>query len=180
MDRDLFLNFAKPSRRPNDAADLGLANRFTMVYVMWAMQKLDWGPAEAWLEDNDQRLLRAQASDPADSLVNPMLTGGPSRGRTSSFPSFRDIVQAAEYFRDNLHWSKRETSSLRLNLLLWNFSAYCPRFKHIIAMQFAHAAQIPKMVQAVSYAMAINDTARLQLIRREIRESLMSDLRKLR
>jgi len=36
------------------------------------------------------------------------------------------------------------------------------------------------MVQAVFHAMVINDAARLWLIRRETRESLMSDLRELR
>ena len=36
------------------------------------------------------------------------------------------------------------------------------------------------MVQAVFYAMVINDAARLQFIRREIGESLMSDLQILR
>ena len=101
-------------------------------------------------------------------------------GRTTSFPSFRDTVQGAEYVRDNLCWTKRETSGLCPNLLPWNFSAYCPKFDHIVAMQFAHATHIPKMVQAIFYVMVMNDAARLQLIRRETRESLMSDLQKLR
>ncbi|KAJ8430910.1 LOW QUALITY PROTEIN: hypothetical protein Cgig2_015392 [Carnegiea gigantea] len=158
----------------------GLSRRLTMDVVMWAMRKLDWGPVEVWLGDNDQRLRRAQASHPADSPANPMLAGDPSRGRTSSFRSFCDTLQAAEYVRGNLHWSKRETSSLRPNLLPWNFSAYWPEFNHIVVMQFAHAAYIPEMVQAIFYAMVINNAARLQLTRREIGETLMSDLRKLR
>ncbi|KAJ8431067.1 hypothetical protein Cgig2_017063 [Carnegiea gigantea] len=105
--------------------------------------------------------------------ADPVLAGGPSRGRTSSFPSFRDTVQAVEYLRDNLCWSKREMSSFRPNLLTWNFSAYCPEFNHI-------ATHIPELVQSVFYAMVINDAARLWLIRRETGESLMSDGRKLR
>ncbi|KAJ8433989.1 hypothetical protein Cgig2_012682 [Carnegiea gigantea] len=55
-----------------------------------------------------------------------------------------------------------------------------PEFNHIVAMQFAHTNHIPEMVQAAFYATVINDAARLRLIRREIGESLMSDLRKLR
>jgi len=47
-------------------------------------------------------------------------------------------------------------------------------------MQFAYATHIPEMVQAVYYAMVINDATRLQFIRRETGESLMSDLWKLR
>ncbi|KAJ8420764.1 hypothetical protein Cgig2_030940 [Carnegiea gigantea] len=165
---------------PHDAAELGLARRLIMDCVMLAMPKLDWGPIEAWLKDNDQRLLRAQASHPADYPANLMLAGGPSRGRTSSFPSFPDTAQAVEYVRGNLRWSKRETSSFRPNLLPWNFPAYCPVFDHIVAMQFAHAAQIPEMVQAVFFAMAINDAARLRLIMRETGGTLMSNLRKLK
>jgi len=74
----------------------------------------------------------------------------------------------------------RETSSLRPNLLPLHFTAYYPEFDHIVAMQFAHAAHIPEIVQAIFYAMVINDAAKLRLIRRETRESLMLDLRKLR
>ena len=40
----------------DDVAELGLSCRLTMDVVMWAIQKLDWGPVEAWLRDNDQRL----------------------------------------------------------------------------------------------------------------------------
>jgi len=47
-------------------------------------------------------------------------------------------------------------------------------------MQFAYAAHIPEIVQAIFYAMMINDAAELRLIRREIKESLMLDLQELR
>ncbi|KAJ8429206.1 hypothetical protein Cgig2_012334 [Carnegiea gigantea] len=39
----------------DDAAELGLSCKLNMDYVMWAMRKLDWGPVEAWLGDNDRR-----------------------------------------------------------------------------------------------------------------------------
>ena len=109
-----------------------------------------------------------------------MVAGAPSRGRTSSFSSFRDTVQAEEYVKDNLHWPKREMSSLRSNLLPWNFLAYCTKFNHIVATQFAHAIHIPGMVQVVFYEMVISDATRLRLIRRETGESHMSNLRKMR
>ncbi|KAJ8431006.1 hypothetical protein Cgig2_025688 [Carnegiea gigantea] len=87
---------------------------------------------------------------------------------------------AAEYVRDNLRRSVRETSSLRPDLLLLYFTASYLEFDHIMAMQFAHAAHIPEMVQAIFYVMVINGAEKLRLIRREIGESLMLDLRKLR
>ncbi|KAJ8438014.1 hypothetical protein Cgig2_029995 [Carnegiea gigantea] len=81
---------------------------------------------------------------------------------------------------DNLYSSMRESSSLRPNLLPLHFTAYCPEFDHIMAMQFAHAAHILEMVQAIFYAMVINYAVELRLITREIGESLMLDLQELR
>ena len=65
-------------------------------------------------------------------------------------------------------------------MLPWNFSAFCLEFDHILAMQFAHATHIPEMVQAIFYAMVINDAVELRLMSREIRGSLMLDLQELR
>ncbi|KAJ8438792.1 hypothetical protein Cgig2_023826 [Carnegiea gigantea] len=91
----------------------------------------------------------------------------------TSFPTFRDTAQAAEYVKDNLRWSVRESSSLHPNPLPLHFMACCPKFDHIVVMQFAHTAHIPEMMQAIFYTMVINDAAELRLIRREIEESLM-------
>ncbi|KAJ8422560.1 hypothetical protein Cgig2_005758 [Carnegiea gigantea] len=136
----------------DDAAKLGLSRRLTMDCVMWVMRKLDWGPVEAWLGDNDRRLRIAQTSCPANPRASP----------------------------DNLRWSVRESSSLRPNLLPLHFMVYCPEFDHIMAMQFAHIAHIPEMVQVIFYATVINDAAELRLIRRETGESLMLDLQEQR
>jgi len=163
----------------DDTVELGLSHRLTMCCVMWAMWKLDWGPVKTWLGDNDRRLRQAQGSHPADPPTNPVLAGSPSRGRMTSFPSFRGTIQAAKYVRGNLSWFARQTSSLRSNLLPLHFTAYYPKFDHIVTMQFAHAAYIPEMVQAIFYAMVINDATKLRLIRRETGKSLMLDLRKL-
>jgi len=43
----------------DDAIELGISCRLTMYCMMCAMRKLDWGPVEAWLGDNDRRLRRA-------------------------------------------------------------------------------------------------------------------------
>ncbi|KAJ8433389.1 hypothetical protein Cgig2_019179 [Carnegiea gigantea] len=135
---------------------------------------------EAWLGDNGRRLRRARPLVQPITPASPVLTGGPSRGRTTSFPTFRDTVQAAEYVRDNLPWSVRQSSSLHPNLLPLHFMAYYPEFDHIVAMQLAHTAHIAEMVQAIFYAMVINDAAELRLIRRETEESLTLDLQELR
>ena len=148
--------------------------------MMWAMRKLDRGPVESWLVDNDRRLKTAQAHRCANSLVGAMPPSGPMGTRMSSFPTFRDTTHAAEYVRDNLHWSVRESSSLRPNLLPLYFVALCPKFVHTVAVQFAHAAYIPDMVQAIFYVMVINDTAELRLLSRETMGSLMLDLQELR
>ncbi|KAJ8423976.1 hypothetical protein Cgig2_008751 [Carnegiea gigantea] len=60
-----------------------------------------------------------------------------------------DKPRAEEYVTDNLRWSAKETFSIRPNLLPLHFTAYCPEFDHIVAMQFAHAAHVPEMGQAI-------------------------------
>ncbi|KAJ8420088.1 hypothetical protein Cgig2_002029 [Carnegiea gigantea] len=178
----------------NEAVELGVVRSFiveglksflmglrlTMDYMIWAMRQLDWGPLEVWLGDNVRRLQKAQATQPANSLASLVLVDNPSRGRTTSFPAFWDIVHATEYVRDNLRWSVRESSSLRSNLLPLHFMAYYFEFDHIVVMQFAHAIHIPQMMQAIFYAMVINDAVELRLIKKETRESLMLDLQELR
>jgi len=141
----------------DDAAELGLSCRLTMDCVMWAMQKLDWGLIECWLGDIDSRLKRAQASRPVNPQVGPALPGGPIRRKTTSFPVFRNTTHAAEYVRDNLCWSVRESSSFRLILPPLNFDGLYPEFDHIMVMQFAYAVHIPEMMQAIFYTMVIND-----------------------
>ncbi|KAJ8428676.1 hypothetical protein Cgig2_006350 [Carnegiea gigantea] len=145
----------------DNAAKLGLFHQLTMDYI-------------------DRRLRRAQASRRANPLLGAMPPGGPMGRRVSSFPTFRDTTHAAEYVKDNIRWSMRESSSLRLNLLSLHFVAFCPEFDHTVAMQFAHAAHIPEMVQAIFYAMVINDTAEPRLLSRETMGSLMLDLKELR
>ena len=91
------------------------------------------------------------------------------RGMATSFPTFRHTTQAGEYVRGNLHWFMRESSSFHPNLLPLHFMTYCPEFNYIAAMQFAHTTHILEMVQAIFYAIVINDAVELGLIRREIK-----------
>ncbi|KAJ8421365.1 hypothetical protein Cgig2_023575 [Carnegiea gigantea] len=189
----------------NKAVELGVVRGFMAKGLKSSLEGLRWSSFVVWISCVDHELRKAQLQwqvaeyicdhfrwslrDPTDPV--PWLLPSDYHGLCPRFDlevvrryahdsHISEIVPAAEYVRDNLHRSERETSSPRPNLLPWNFSAYCPEFNHIVAMQFAHATHIPEMVQAVFYVMVINDEARLWLIRREIRESLMSDLRKLR
>jgi len=86
----------------HDAAELGISHRLTMNCVMWAMRKLDWGPVESWLGDTDRRLKKAHASRLANPSVGPAPLGGLMGRRTTSFPTFQNTMNAAEYVRDNL------------------------------------------------------------------------------
>jgi len=65
----------------------------------------------------------------------------------------------------------RESSSLRLNLLPLHFMALSLDFDCIVAMQFAHTAHIPELVQAIFYTVVINNAAELRLLSRETREA---------
>ncbi|KAJ8419984.1 hypothetical protein Cgig2_021356 [Carnegiea gigantea] len=163
----------------DDATALGLSRRLTMDCMMWAMWKLDWGPVESKLVDINRRLRRAQASRRAKPLIGATPSGGPTGRRVSSFPTFCDTTYAAEYVKDNLCWSVRESSSLHPNLLSLHFVALCPDIDHTVAMQFAHAVHIPEMVQAIFYAMVINEAVELRLLSRETMESLILDLQEM-
>ncbi|KAJ8439391.1 hypothetical protein Cgig2_021805 [Carnegiea gigantea] len=138
----------------NDAARLGLSRRSAMDCVLWAIGS--W--TGALLRRGSGKMIglrRAQASRPVIPPSFPALAAGPPGEGTTSFPVFRDTTHVAEYARDNLRWSVRESSSFHSKLLPLHFEVYCPDFDHIMAMQFAHATYILEMVQAIFYAMVI-------------------------
>ncbi|KAJ8429460.1 hypothetical protein Cgig2_015312 [Carnegiea gigantea] len=142
----------------------------------------DLGVATRYAHNSNipEMVQRAQASRPANPPAGPALLGGPTGGWTTSFPTFRNTTHVAEYVRDNLRWSLRESSSIRPNLLPLHFERLCPEFDHIMAMQFAHAARIPEMVQAIFYAMVISDAAELRLSSRDAMGDMMLELQELR
>ena len=94
----------------------------------------------------------------------------------TSFPAFLDTTQAAKYVRDNFRWSLREYFALRLKLLPLNFHGLCLDFYLLVGMQFVHTAYIPKMVQAIFYAMVLNEVAELGLSSRAAMDRIMLDL----
>ncbi|KAJ8429245.1 hypothetical protein Cgig2_026281 [Carnegiea gigantea] len=145
----------------DDAAKLGLSCMFTMDCIMWAMWQLDWNPVESWLEDVDRRLTRAQPSRLTNPPADPAPSGSYVKRKMTSFPTFQDTTHVAEYFRDNLYWSLRESSDLRPRLLPLNFHGLCPEF-------------------AIFYAMVINEVKELGLSSRDTMRRMMLDMQELR
>ncbi|KAJ8422363.1 LOW QUALITY PROTEIN: hypothetical protein Cgig2_013549 [Carnegiea gigantea] len=98
--------------------------------------------------------------------------------RMTSFPTFLDTTQAAEYVMDDLRWSLRKSSTLRPKLFPLNFHGLCPNFDLLVAMQFDHAAHIPEM--AIFYAMVLNEVAELGLSSRGAMDHMMLGLQELK
>jgi len=67
-----------------------------------------------------------------------------------------------------------------LILLPLHFVALCPEFDHTVAMQFAYASHIQKLVQAIFYAMVINYAMEPRLLSREAMGTLILGLQELR
>ena len=68
-------------------------------------------------------------------------------------------------------------SSLRPSLLPENHHDLCPNFDLRVAVDYAHIFRIPDMMQAVFYAMVLNDAAELGLSSRVMVDAMMSVLR---
>jgi len=92
------------------------------------------------------------------------------------FPNFLSIEQAVEYVWENFLWSLRESSTLRPSLLLENHHGFCPNFNLLVAMPYAHSSHIPEMIQAIFYAMVLNDIAELGLSTRIVIDCTMLTL----
>ncbi|KAJ8422466.1 hypothetical protein Cgig2_017473 [Carnegiea gigantea] len=89
------------------------------------------------------------------------------------FPNFSSTEMAAEYIQDTFRWRLRETSALHLNPHLEDYHGLCPGFDLGRATQFAHNSNISKMVQAIFYAMVLNDVAELGLLSRLSMDCMM-------
>jgi len=96
------------------------------------------------------------------------------------FSNFDNTKQAAEYARENFLWSLRESSTLQPNLLPENHHDLCPDFDLLMVMRHAHSSHIPEMVQAIFFAIVLNDAAELGLSSRVTMNYMMSALRELK
>ncbi|KAJ8424287.1 hypothetical protein Cgig2_003269 [Carnegiea gigantea] len=98
----------------------------------------------------------------------------------SSFPTFQDATQAAEFVRDTFRCPLREFTALHPKLLPLNLHSLCPNFDLLVGMQFAYTAHIPEMVQAIFYTMMLNETIELGLSSKAVMDRMMLDLQELK
>ncbi|KAJ8436128.1 hypothetical protein Cgig2_001155 [Carnegiea gigantea] len=94
-------------------------------------------------------------------------------------PNFTSTKQANEYVQDTFRWHLRQSSALRPNLLPEDYHGLYSGFDLGVATQYAHDSSIPEIVQAIFYAMVLNDTAELGLSCRIDMNCTMSVLRRL-
>ncbi|KAJ8446987.1 hypothetical protein Cgig2_006615 [Carnegiea gigantea] len=160
----------------NDAIKLGVVSSPMVADLKLTLEGLRWSPFESWLGSSSRGLVKAQLRQwTPERKRTEVIEGGEER--MASFPTFLDTMHVAEYVRDNFHRPLRESSVLCPKLLHLNFHGLCPNFDFLVAMQFAHATHIPKMVQAFFYAMVINEAMELKLSSRATMDFMTSNLR---
>ncbi|KAJ8440230.1 hypothetical protein Cgig2_023995 [Carnegiea gigantea] len=93
------------------------------------------------------------------------------------FPNFTSTEQATEYVRDTFRWSLRESLALCPNPLPEDYHGLFLGFDLSMVTQYAHDSNISEMVQAIFYAMVLNNTAELGLSCRIDMNCIISILR---
>ncbi|KAJ8452457.1 hypothetical protein Cgig2_000046 [Carnegiea gigantea] len=157
----------------DDATELGLFRQLTMDCMMWAIRKLDWGPVESCLVD-----------------INCFSTCQPaSRGYATERPYGKKGVLLSHILRHHTRGGIRQRQPLLVHKGVFKlsfelaplaFRSPLPQIRSYCGDTVCHAAHIPEMVQAIFYAIVINDATELRLLSRETIESLMLDLQELR
>ncbi|KAJ8432114.1 LOW QUALITY PROTEIN: hypothetical protein Cgig2_027302 [Carnegiea gigantea] len=160
----------------NDAIELGIVNGFIAADLKAFLEGLRWTSFESWMNlfrgTASRTVPQGGAREPVIGATCQKRIGRVSpwererdrqseRGKTIPFLNFTSI--AAEYIRDTFRWCLRESSALHPNPLPEDYHNLCPGFNPSMAIQYAHNSNIPKMVQAIFYAMILNDTAELGL-----------------
>ncbi|KAJ8420923.1 hypothetical protein Cgig2_018954 [Carnegiea gigantea] len=85
----------------------------------------------------------------------------------------RCTEMAVKYVRGTFRWPLREASALRPNPLPADYHDLCPSFNLGVATQYAQNSNIPVMVQAIFYAMVVNDAVELGVTSRLSMECMM-------
>ncbi|KAJ8419706.1 hypothetical protein Cgig2_012093 [Carnegiea gigantea] len=147
---------------------------------------------ESWMCVNRRDLLEAQLHQRS----SPRGVRGPVNGREESLGStdppppskkkendpFFKLHQyraGGENVRDTFCWPLRESSALWPNPLLEDYHGLYPGFNLGVATQHAHNSNIPEMVQAIFYAMVLNDVVDLGLVSRLSMDCIIWVLQKL-
>ncbi|KAJ8420400.1 hypothetical protein Cgig2_028072 [Carnegiea gigantea] len=145
----------------NDAIELGIVSGFLASDLRSSLEGLRWTSFEAWLSRTSRDLREAQL-------------------RQRNMPSEAcGTEQAAEYVQDTFRWTLRESSAPGPKPLLMDYHGLCPRFDLRVAARYAHNSNILEMVQAIFYAMVVDDAAELGLSRRLTMDCMMWAMRKL-
>ncbi|KAJ8438780.1 hypothetical protein Cgig2_009898 [Carnegiea gigantea] len=130
----------------NDAAELRLVNRETRGSLMLDLQELRWDIIEAWLLSIGERLKDTQVRERRER-----------KRKMVRFPNFTSTETATKYIREAFLWPWRETSAQRPRPLPGDHFILCPSFDLGMATRHAQGSNIPKMVQAIFYAMVVNE-----------------------
>ncbi|KAJ8434800.1 hypothetical protein Cgig2_033750 [Carnegiea gigantea] len=130
----------------NGAAELRLIKRETGESLMLALQELRWDIIEAWLLSIEDKLKDAQRRER-------------KKREMVRFPNFTSTEMAAKYVRETFRWPLRETLAQRLRPLPEDHLILCPSFDLGMATRYAQDCNILEMVQAIFYAMVMNEVA---------------------
>ncbi|KAJ8423083.1 hypothetical protein Cgig2_032283 [Carnegiea gigantea] len=159
----------------NDAIEAGTMSGPMAVDLKLTLEGLRWASCESLLSYNSYGLMKRNfiskpcQKEPAGYKRETTEVIERGERRLTSFPTFLDTMQVAEY-------SLREFSALRPKLLPLNFHGLCTNFVLLVAMQFAHTAHILEMVQAIFYTVVLNEAAELRLLSRAAMHRTMLDL----
>ncbi|KAJ8429212.1 hypothetical protein Cgig2_012340 [Carnegiea gigantea] len=76
------------------------------------------------------------------------------------FPNFTSIEIVVEYIRETFRWPLKETSAQHLRPFPEDHLIICLSIDLGVATWYAQDSNIPKMVQAIFYAMVVNKVAK--------------------
>ncbi|KAJ8436130.1 hypothetical protein Cgig2_001157 [Carnegiea gigantea] len=187
----------------NDAVGLGIVNGFIAADLKPSFEGLRWTSFESWMYVNrrEEQLHQQSPQGVLGGLtycaltLNDLLWVFTSSLEPARWSDLREpgpcvtsglagchlgnTKQANEYVQDTFRWHLRQSSALRLNLLPEDCHGLYSGFDVSVVTQYAHDSSIPEIVQAMFYAMVLNDTAELGLSCRIDMNCTMSVLRRL-
>ncbi|KAJ8427499.1 hypothetical protein Cgig2_028170 [Carnegiea gigantea] len=150
-----------------------------MFYIILLNDAIELGIVSGFLTDDlkstlEGRPLRPGWVAPEGTCGKHSIDSEPCRRKPADHTE-----QAAEYVQDNFCWKLREPSAPGLRPLPLDYRGLCPRFDLGVVTRYAHDSNIPEMVQAIFYAMVIDDAAKLGLSRRLTMNCVMWAMHKL-
>ncbi|KAJ8440417.1 hypothetical protein Cgig2_017650 [Carnegiea gigantea] len=192
----------------NEAERLGVLHGRTLRIMESALTELRWNTFEAWVWQNGDRIFKArfwekagheEESSDAEEATSP--SGDDKQGEAERAVldfELPEVIQATFYamlLNDAVELGivsgflavdlkltlegLRKTLAQRPNPLLADYHGLYPGFDLSLATQHAQDSNIPEMVQAIFYAMVVNDAVELGLTCRLTAECMMWVMQKL-